>query len=117
MIEKHSDLLKNKILELIQRQGPITAQMIARMVPIAANDPIRIIRKEIRNLILEDRLPIASSMHKPMGYFIVTQDASAQHYVRQLKSRIMKIAQRLSAFEKSTADQIQGILFPEEVKK
>jgi hypothetical protein len=112
MRTEHPDLLKTKILELIQNQGPVTAQVIARQIPISVNDPIRVIRKKVRELILEEKIPIASSMNPPAGYFIAKQDASARRYVIQLKSRIYRISERLSAFEHSTAKQIQLLLIP-----
>ena len=112
------DLLKDQILKLIETNGPITAQEINNHVTIIAIDPIRVIRKKIRELIIEDKIPIASSMNRPFGYFIITQDAKADHYIAQLKSRIYHISERLYAFESATAKQIQLLLLPtQEVKK
>jgi hypothetical protein len=106
------DFLKDQILKLIETLGPITAQDINNRLSILANDPIRVIRKKIRELIIDDKIPIASSMNPPAGYFIAKQDARADHYAAQLKSRIFAISERLSAFEHATAKQIQLLLIP-----
>jgi gamma-glutamyl:cysteine ligase YbdK (ATP-grasp superfamily) len=111
------DLLKDKILQLIEIKGPITAQEINNHLSILAHDPIRIIRKKIRKLILEDKIPIASSMEHPFGYFIATKDAKADHYAAQLKSRIYHISERLYAFDAARAKQIQLLLLPQSESK
>uniref|UniRef100_A0A7C6A7S2 Uncharacterized protein n=1 Tax=candidate division WOR-3 bacterium TaxID=2052148 RepID=A0A7C6A7S2_UNCW3 len=111
------DFLKSQILNLIKHSGPITAAEIAERIPILSDDPIRIIRKKIRELIITDKIPIASSMEPPYGYFLVNGNSEARnHYIAQLKSRINSIAQRLSAFESATARKIQLALFPESRK-
>ena len=106
------DLLKDQILKIIETSGPITAQDINNRLSIASNDPIRQIRRKIRELIIEDKIPIASSMDNTKGYFIVTKGESADHYIAQLKSRIYHISERLYAFERATAKQIQLLLIP-----
>jgi hypothetical protein len=107
------DYLKLQILELIQNEGSITAAEIADRIPILSDDPVRIVRKKIRELIIQDKIPIASSMEPPYGYFLITNGNQAQrdHYIAQLKSRIGSIAQRLAAFESATAEKIQLLLF------
>jgi len=109
------DFLKTRILELIKNEGSITAAEIADRIPILSDDPIRIVRKKIRELIITDKIPIASSMEPPYGYFLVNGDSEARnHYIAQLKSRIGAIAQRLAAFESATAEKIQLLLFPDQ---
>jgi hypothetical protein len=109
-----SDLLKRQVRAAIQLHGPITASEIANRIPVLSDDPVRIVRKKIRDLIMTDRIPIASSMERPFGYFIVQPGSEeADAYVLQLRGRLEKIAQRLARFRSSSAARIQGVLFEE----
>jgi len=113
--QKKRDLLKEQVLRTIRRHGPITAHAIAERLPILTNDPVRVIQRKVRTLIVKDRRPIASSTGVPAGYFLVTGNNpdAAYRYVLQLRSRIIAIAERLGAFKKSTARKIQLLLFEE----
>ena len=108
------DLLKAQVLLIIKELGPVTADTIADTVPVLSTDPARTIRRKVRDLIMTDRIPIASSMQPPFGYFIVEPGSGeAEAYVLQLRGRLEKIAQRLARFRKSSAARIQGVLFEE----
>jgi hypothetical protein len=100
-------------LRVIQESGPVTADTIADTVPVLSHDPVRIIRSKVRDLIMAGH-PIASSMRRPFGYFIVEPGSEeADAYVLQLRGRLESIAQRLARFRKSSAARIQGVLFEE----
>jgi hypothetical protein len=108
------DLLKVQVHRLIVRNGPITARAIADFLPVLSHDPVRIVRKKVRELIMVDRVPIASSMQRPFGYFIVEPGSEeADAYVLQLRGRLEKIAQRLARFRSSSAKRVQQVLFEE----
>ena len=110
-----SDLLKHQVLLCIQSHGPITASAIADAIPVLSDDNVRVVRKKVRELIMADRIPIASSMKRPYGYFIIdaAREADADAYCRQLRSRLEAIAQRLALFRSSCACRLQEILFEE----
>ncbi|MCX7731604.1 MAG: hypothetical protein N2248_00340 [candidate division WOR-3 bacterium] len=110
-----NDALKDQILHIIKTRGPITAQQIADLIPILSLDPERIVRKKIRDLIMTDKQPIASSISPPYGYFLITHAPAeyVEQYRHQLRSRIEAIAQRLAVFNTAVSQQIQQLLFNE----
>jgi len=108
------DLLKERVLLVIRELGPVTAETIADTVPVLSTDPVRIIRRKVRDLIMCDRIPIASSMQPPFGYFVVEPGSDeAEAYILQLRGRIESICQRLARFREGAAKKIQQTLFEE----
>ena len=108
------DLLKERVLLVIRELGPVTAETIADTVPVLSTDPVRIIRRKVRDLIMRDRIPIASSMQPPFGYFVVEPGSDeAEAYILQLRGRIESICQRLARFREGAAKKIQQTLFEE----
>lgn len=102
------------MLLVIQELGPVTAETIADTVPVLSTDPVRIIRRKVRDLIMTDRIPIASSMKPPYGYFLIQPGSpEAEAYIMQLRGRIESVCQRLARFREGAAARIQGVLFEE----
>ena len=109
MIEENrleqNELLIWMILKVCRgRHRALTAKKIARM--IHERFSIRQIRHIIQSLVDDFGYPIAATVNPPYGYFIPQTDEEKKEYVNNLTARIKSIAQRLRAFEKSTADNI-----------
>jgi len=71
----------------------------------------RLIRIAIRELIA-DGLPIASSVQKPYGYFIIETPEEAEAYMAVIKSRLVEDAYRRRDFKKAAFN----IRVPEQLK-
>jgi len=63
----------------------------------------RKIRLMIRELI-DEGVPIASSVSEPMGFYIVANEIEAADYIRVLEGRIREDTARLAAFNKACSE-------------
>ena len=87
---------------LVRHEGhdrPITGKELA---DILKHNNDRKIRLAIRQLISEG-LPVASSVHEPMGYFIVTTWEEARLYAESIRNRLIEDALRRRDFRRSAA--------------
>ena len=83
---------------LKERTGPeqaITAAHLAQMTGAGS----RIIRKVISHLVIETKIPIASSVHWPYGFYLITNAEQAEATLRQYWSRVREVARRARALE------------------
>jgi len=105
------DTMRKKINNILASSAePIQARYIAEALGISEREVRRLVRELIGRGVM-----IASTMERPYGYFLPRTPQEIQRYVRQLKSRMAKIAERLHDFDRATATKIQGILFPDRV--
>jgi len=94
--------LRKSLLQTLAhgRNNAIKGSELAR---IMGERDDRRIRVAIRELIKEG-VPIASSVSEPMGYFVISNEHEASHYIRVLKDRIKEDAARLEDFQKAVGD-------------
>ncbi len=89
--------LETKLLEILQQcHGPdqaITAARLAQMTGASS----RMIRKIISHFVTEDQIPIASSVHWPYGFYLITSAEEAEATLRQYWSRVREVAKRARA--------------------
>ena len=93
----------SRLLTILQRHHgkdrAITGKRIAHMLGYQDD---RVIRHRIRELISQG-VPIASATQPPYGYFIAESPQEAEHYMNQLKSRLVEDAYRRRDFKKAFA--------------
>jgi predicted transcriptional regulator len=85
------------------RKRAITAKELSERL----NMDERFVRNQIRSLIAEG-IPIASSVTKPYGYFIVETLAEASEYAQSLRERLIEDALRRRDFKRAVAKSFDG---------
>lgn len=97
--------LKEAILSQlgIGREKALPGPLLARR--LGFNDD-RIVRQAIRELIA-DRVPVASAVTKPYGYFIAQTQAEVISYAADLKSRTVENAIRRRDFNRAARSILQ----------
>ena len=88
---------------LLSHQGRSKAIKGMEMARLLGFRDDRSIRQVIRELIAEG-YPIASSVQKPFGYFIVATRQEAEYYAQSIRSRLIEDAIRRRDFRRA-ADQ------------
>ena len=97
---------------LKERTGPeqaITAGALSQMTGTGS----RIIRKTISHLVTETKIPIASRVHWPYGFYLVTNAEQAEATLRQYWSRVREVAKRARALGQMV-EQRFGVRYPKE---
>lgn len=99
MARKSRADLETELLGILkERMGPdqaITAARLSQMTGVGS----RLIRKTISHLVMEDQIPIASSVHWPYGFYLVMNAKDAEATLRQYWSRVREVARRARALE------------------
>lgn len=80
------------------KENAITGKRLAKILGFRQD---RIIRQAIRELIA-DRVPVASSVNPPYGYYIVNNPDEAKEYMRVLRSRLISDAYRRRDFKRAS---------------
>ncbi len=83
---------------LKERTGPeqaITAACLNQTTGASS----RLIRRIIGHLVTEDHIPVASSVHWPYGFYLITNAEQAEATLRQYWSRVREVAKRARALE------------------
>ena len=97
MTRKRRVDLETELLRILQeRTGPdqaITAGRLSQMTGASS----RIVRKIISHLVMEDQIPVASSVHWPYGFYLITNAEEAETTLRQYWSRVREMAKRARA--------------------
>ncbi len=97
--------LERRILEILQhhrgRDQAITVSDLQRLVPIST----RKIRATIATLVTERRVPIASTVHPPYGFFLITTAEEAKECLAQYWSRVEEVAKRAKILADVVHDQ------------
>ena len=106
--------LKQSVLQFIQNhRGRANAVRGSEIASILGEKEDRQVRLIIRDLIAEG-YPIASSVQKPYGYFMVKDREEAVDYQQSLKNRLIEDAIRLRDFRRSAGLRLavakQGVL-------
>jgi len=82
----------------------IKGSEIARLL----NTDYRQVRQIISDLI-DEGYPIASSVQKPFGYFLINDPEEAREYRESLRSRIIKLCIRLRGFKQSAGRKLDMV--------
>ena len=79
------------------RDNPITVQELERITCSSS----RKIRRAIANLVIQHNIPIASSVHYPYGFYLITDKNEALHCLKQYWSRVKEVANRAKVLSKT----------------
>ena len=105
------DEVKEQVKELIlDHQGaddPITSREINEQVELDAVGSFPSTRSVIRELVLEDTVPIAASSN---GYYVIQDQDELEHYVENLENRVMQITERKFAVQRAVLEWDDEIL-------
>ncbi len=96
MGKQSHELAKALIAILTSWQGAeraITASQLSRFTGAST----RRIRRTISRLVTEERIPIASSVQWPYGFYLITTAEEARGTLRQYWSRVREVAKRARA--------------------
>ena len=88
------DPVAGAILEILQahqgRTKAVTVGELQRRLLASS----RRIRRTIQQLVMEQRLPIASSVHPPYGFYLITSESEARECLQQYASSIRELSRR-----------------------
>ena len=86
--------LEHRILEILQEhQGKDKAITVAELQRIVMAST-RKIRAVIATLVTAHRAPIASTVHPPYGFYLITSEAEARECLQQYWSRVREVSRR-----------------------
>jgi len=106
-------ILEEMILNILQnhkgKDNPITVQDLEHKTLASS----RRIRKAIANLVIQHNIPIASSVHYPYGFYLVTDKDEALACLRQYWSRVKEVATRAKRLSKAVEDKF-GVKYQQE---
>jgi len=99
VIKKRTRDLETRILEILQqRRGPEQAITAGHLSRLTATGSLTI-RRIIRHLVTEDQIPIASSVHWPYGFYLITSAEEAEATLRHYWSRVREVIRPARALE------------------
>ena len=82
------------ILEILQEHHGRARAITVRILQQRLLASSRRIRRAIQQLVIEHRIPIASSVHPPSGFYLLTSESEARECLQQYWSRIRELRQR-----------------------
>ncbi len=113
MARKSRADLETELLGILkERTGPEQAITAARLSQ-ATGAGSRVIRQAISRLVTETKIPIASSVHWPYGFYLITSAEQAEATLRQYWSRVREVARRARALEQVVHERF-GVKLQEE---
>lgn len=105
--------LEKYILNILEghkgKNNPITVQEIERLTCLSS----RKIRRIIADLVVSHNVPIASSVHHPYGFYLITDKDEALQCLRQYWSRVKEVSNRAKKLSKAVEDKF-GIKYQKE---
>ena len=105
--------LETELLAILkERTGPEQAITAGALSQISGASP-RVIRKIISRLVTETKIPIASSVHWPYGFYLITSAEQAEATLRQYWSRVREVAKRARALGQ-VVEQRFGVRYQKE---
>lgn len=112
-IPNKMSVLEETVLNILQnhkgKDNPITAQELESKTLASS----RLIRKAIANLVINRNIPIASSVHYPYGFYLITDKDEALQCLRQYWSRVKELSNRAKRLSKAVEDKF-GIKYQKE---
>jgi len=110
---KKMTYLEETILNILQahqgKDNPITVQELEEMTLASS----RKIRKIVASLVIHHNIPIASSVHYPYGFYLITDKDEALACLRQYWSRVKEVANRAKRLSKAVEDKF-GVKYQQE---
>lgn len=95
------DKLAKRVLKVLRHHKgescPVTANTISRKL----NIPEREIRRIIADLVTNEKMLIASSVHPPYGFYLIRNIKELKKCLSQYYSRLKKLQERASRLYKS----------------
>lgn len=105
--------LERLILEVLEehrgKDNPITCQQLEKITGFSS----RKIRKTIANLVIQHHIPIASSVHYPYGFYLITDKQEAEICLKQYYSRAREVVNRARILSEAVKEKF-GISYQEE---
>lgn len=89
--EEVKEQVRELLLEHRGRDDPITSREINEIVGLDEIGSFPSTRAVIREIVMEDRIPIAGSSR---GYYVIETEEELEDYVENLENRIMNIEDR-----------------------
>ena len=96
--KSRADLEAELLGILKERTGPDQAITAGRLSALTGASS-RWIRQAISQMVTELKIPIASSVHWPYGFCLITNAEDAEATLRQYWSRVREVARRARALE------------------
>lgn len=107
--------LEKQILNILKshkgKDSPITVGDLEKLTLSSS----RKIRRAIATLVIERSIPIASSVHYPYGFYLITDKDEALQCLRQYWSRVKEVSNRAKKLSKAVEDKF-GIKYQKEFK-
>jgi len=94
MDEEYMEYLERRILEILQDHKGKKKAIRVDDLQVMVGTSTRKIRATIATLVTEDRVPIASTVHPPYGFYIITNAEEAKECLAQYWSRVEEVAKR-----------------------
>ena len=88
------------------KDNPITVRELERLTLASS----RKIRRVIADLVIIHGVPIASSVHYPFGFYLITDKAEALQCLSQYWSRVKEVANRAKVLSRVVEDKF-GVRF------
>ena len=105
--------LEKLILRILRkhrgRNNPVTCRRLEKIAGYSSRN----IRKTIANLVIRHYIPIASSVHYPYGFYLITNKQEAETCLRQYYSRVREVVNRARILNEAVKEKF-GISYQEE---
>ncbi len=92
--DNRPDPVAQAILELLQAHQGRTRAVTVRQLQQRLLASSRRIRRAIQQLVMTERMPIASSVHPPYGFYLITSESEARECLHQYASRLRELSRR-----------------------
>ena len=105
--------LEKLILRILKRHrgrnNPVTCRQLEKITGFSSRN----IRKTIANLVIRHRIPVASSVHGPYGFYLITNKQEAETCLRQYYSRAGGVLNRARILNEVVKEKF-GVSYQEE---
>ncbi len=91
------------------RNNPVTCRRLEKITGSSSRN----IRKTIANLVIRHHIPIASFVHCPYGFFLITNKQEAGTCLKQYYSRVREVVNRARILNEAVKEKF-GVSYQEE---
>lgn len=99
------DTFAKHLYQVLQQHAGHAQAITVDALQARVGGSARRIRHVIQQLVIAERLPIVSSVHPPMGYFLVTTEAEMRDCLRQYGARIRELRERMQVLQQLAQEQ------------